>query len=239
MADSPKPLNYNLRWIERTFGSRTATEALLTPERDAGNVSHNDYNAAVNFAAGSYPYYRFLGGILAIPVTLSLRRPSWTIPRTFGVLVATTLAGSFGGQAMTFSAHLRFIRSLEDPSGFAQAIENIQKNSPIPVPPGPVIVRAGNRSVFDSTEQSPTNPSPVTSNSPTKWDQIRTVNSHTSTNSSWDALRQNHERSRVPSSTTASQSADDTDAFQRSCDNDRAAEQAKFNELLERERNIK
>ncbi|KAG6911892.1 hypothetical protein DXG01_000139 [Tephrocybe rancida] len=141
MSDS-KPLNYNLRWIERTFNSRAATEALLAPEREAGNVSHNDYDAAVQFSTSVYPYYRFIGALLGTPITIALRRPSWGNGRTFGCLLVTTFAGSFAGQAMTVSAHLKFIRSLENPSGFGQAIENIQKNSGLPFPRGPTIARA-------------------------------------------------------------------------------------------------
>ncbi|KAG6845764.1 hypothetical protein H0H87_003818 [Tephrocybe sp. NHM501043] len=225
-----KPLNYNLRWIERSFSTRPATEALLAPQRDAGHVSHADYDAALRFSAGHYPYYRFLGAVLSIPLTFALRRPSWSLRRTYGVLVATTVVGTLTGQAITLSAHLRFIRSLDDPSGFAQAIENIQASSGLPVPPGPVIVRPGNRCVDPTPIDSP--PAPSIS-PPTKWDQIRAVNSRSSTASSWDTLRQNHERSRVPTT------SDDTEAFQRSRDQDRAAEQARFNEMLDRERNFK
>ncbi|KAG6888677.1 hypothetical protein C0995_006667 [Termitomyces sp. Mi166 len=245
MSDHSKPLAYNIRWAARTFTDRPTTEALLAPEREAGNVSSNDYEAAAQFSAGSHrKFYPLIGAFLALPITLALRRPSWSPLRTYAFLAASTLIGNFGGQAMTVSAHFNFIRSLENPSGFAQALENIQKNSGSAVPPGLIIRAVGSGSKWaidtDPIETSPTLSSipdiqKPSINPPSKWDQIRAANARPSTNSSWDALRQSHERTRVPSMT----SAPDSIAFQRSRDEDRAAEQAKFDEMLERERNIK
>ncbi|KAG6829383.1 hypothetical protein H0H92_004651 [Tricholoma furcatifolium] len=243
-------LHYNFRWIESTFSSRSVTESLLAPEREAGNVSSNDYDAAVNFSPGFHPFYRYIGAILGVPLAFAFRRPSWTQTRTYAFGFASVLGGSLAGQAMSLSSHLRFIRSLEDPSGFGQAIENIQKNSGMPVPPGPTIVMTGSKWAVDSdppppetsTTESITPSASVSDtakpsmNPQSKWDQIRAGNSRTSTQSSWDALRQNHERSRVPSPAT---SGSGPTGFQRSRDEDRALEQAKFDEMLERERNIR
>ena len=78
-----------------------------------------------------------------------------------------------------------------------------------------------------------TPPSIVSSN---KWEQIRAANSRTSRNSSWDAIRQGHERSRVINLGNT----DDHDYETRQTGyEDRAEEQAKFDALLEKERNIK
>jgi len=67
-----------------------------------------------------------------------------------------------------------------------------------------------------------------------KWDQIRAANSRTSTHSSWDALRQKHERARLPPSPPSG-----SETFERTRGGDRAAEQAEFDELLDKERNMK
>lgn len=50
-------LNYNITWIDRTFHSRSVTEALLAPERESGNISHNDYELATRFLPGPHRHY--------------------------------------------------------------------------------------------------------------------------------------------------------------------------------------
>lgn len=52
------PLDYNPYWVDRNLTNRRSTEALLAPERDAGNVSPNDYEAAVEFSASPHRFYR-------------------------------------------------------------------------------------------------------------------------------------------------------------------------------------
>lgn len=60
-----------------------------------------------------------------------------------------------------------------------------------------------------------------------RWDELRAANiKQAGLNSSWDALRQSHERGRVADATDASQSTE----------NDRAQEQAQFDAMLEAER---
>jgi len=64
--------------------------------------------------------------------------------------------------------------------------------------------------------------------SQTKWDQIRVENARNAgRQSSWDMIRQQHERARIPSSSTPSSD---------SSGDDRALEQARFDSLLEAER---
>lgn len=50
MADAV--LKYNVRWIEQTFTSPSVTESLLSPERESGNITTNDYEAATRFFPG-------------------------------------------------------------------------------------------------------------------------------------------------------------------------------------------
>lgn len=65
-----------------------------------------------------------------------------------------------------------------------------------------------------------------------RWDQIRTATSDTTTSSSWDTLRQKHEKTRVQKSSI------NTDRQTNVQADDRTAEQARFDVLLEKERNI-
>ncbi|KAG6877639.1 hypothetical protein C0993_005348 [Termitomyces sp. T159_Od127] len=231
-----QPVNYNFFQVQRTLAGRHAAETFLAPEREAGNVSPHDYDAAVQFSAGPHRFYRLIGGLLALPVTFVLRKPSWSPLRTYAFLVTSTLGGTLVGQTMTVFAHINFLRSLDNPAGFVQAIEHIQRNSSS----GPTDSKWAVDTDPISTEPSqPLSPTPVyekpSTNPPSKWDQIRAANARPSTNSSWDTLRQNHERTRVPSAS----SDPDPDAFHRSRNQDRVAEQARFNDMLERERNTR
>ncbi|KAG6897344.1 hypothetical protein C0992_002270 [Termitomyces sp. T32_za158] len=235
---SPQPVHVDLFWAHRTLADRHSTETLLAPEREAGNVSPHDYEAAVQFSQGPHRFYRLIGAFLAVPIAFAFRKPSWSPTRTYAFLVTSTLGGSLAGQALMLSAHINFLRSLENPSGFVQAIDNIRKNSSL----GPTITRSDSKWAVDTdptpTESSrprPSTPDNPSANPPSKWDQIRAANVRPSTNSSWDALRQNHERTSVSSVS----SDPDPDAFHRSRNQDRAAEQARFDDMLERERNIK
>jgi len=192
---------------------------------------------------------------VAIPLVYAIRRPNWSKPRSYLLLTTASFAGFVIGHVMSLSAHYNFVRSIENPAGFSQAIDNIQKNTGSFPPPGPVIIRQGGKWAVDhDPDAPPLDTSPVTREQPatptttvasdthpikpvSKWDQIRAVNSRLSTNSSWDAIRQNHERARVATSSATGEGGDED--FERTRGDDRAAEQARFDELLEKERNIK
>ncbi|KAG5654105.1 hypothetical protein H0H81_007519 [Sphagnurus paluster] len=251
MAD--RTLRYNIRWIESTFSSRTATEALLGPERESGNVTSHDYDAATEFFPGFHRHYRVR--IIIIVLIRPLSVLCHAVLRS-DVIYTPSLCrpGFLIGHVMSISAHYNFVRSIENPEGFSQALDNIQKNTGSFPPNGPIIVRQGGKWAVDHdaevpvlengshgesspvpSTQTPTK-DPVPSIKPmSKWDQIRAANSRTTPHSSWDALRQNHERARV--SPEGASSA--TPEFERTRGDDRALEQAKFDELLEKERNMK
>lgn len=61
-------LNYNITWIDRTFHSRAVTEALLAPERDSGNISHNDYELATRFLPGLHRHYSVHSHLTTLPI---------------------------------------------------------------------------------------------------------------------------------------------------------------------------
>lgn len=74
------------------------------------------------------------------------------------------------------------------------------------------------------------------------WDRIRAANIRTAGSSSWDALRQKHEstriQNRVPDTTVDDVNAEPAGQAKIEAMN-RAEEQAKFDALLDRERNMK
>jgi len=61
MADVPNKntsvLHYNVRWMDGVFKSRTTTEALLSPQREAGNLTTHDYDASISFLPGYHRRY--------------------------------------------------------------------------------------------------------------------------------------------------------------------------------------
>lgn len=50
-------LHYNVNWMDSVFRSRAAAEALLSPERESGNLTSRDYDAAIQFLPGTHHYY--------------------------------------------------------------------------------------------------------------------------------------------------------------------------------------
>lgn len=50
-------LHYNINWMDSVFRSRARTEALLSPERESGNLTTRDYDAAIQFLPGTHHYY--------------------------------------------------------------------------------------------------------------------------------------------------------------------------------------
>ena len=70
-------LRYNVRWIEHTFSSRPVTESLLSPERESGNLTTKDYEAATNFFPG--PSRRYRVGLFMPLQFLSAKRGIITI----------------------------------------------------------------------------------------------------------------------------------------------------------------
>lgn len=194
--------------------------------------------------------------------------------RLLGIATGSAFGSLAMGNGLTLKTHFDFVRSLDNPGGFAKAIAHIEKRSGTPLPTGPVIARKynieeglhgntdepqGYRSfplalltcfglnphfsvlfppepVVERPPQSQSPPPHAPDQSPvrplSKWDQIRT-NATPSTSSSWDALRQKHEKSQLQQSRTAP-----TNQNTERQPDDRASEQAQFDALLERERKL-
>ncbi|KAF8898644.1 hypothetical protein BD779DRAFT_1484933 [Infundibulicybe gibba] len=246
MADSDLPM----QWMEQTFTSKAVTETLLNPERESGNITPNDLTELPAFCQGTIVTtvtHQFVGGLAALPLVFAFRRMRWSNTRMYLFVSASTLAGFLAGQTLCLAAHFKFVRSIENPIGFSQAMTNIQSTLGGKVPQSPIIVRQGEKvavghdmlpidgnypnlfvfhiqySASSDAHPQPTPPPLVTPPS-SKWDQIRALNSRTAGHSSWDTLRQNHERARM----STKNSEEPTD---------RAMEQAQFDDMLEKERN--
>lgn len=163
MAMDSGSLKYNIRWVERTFTSSAKTEALLAPERE--NLASHDYDAAINFLPGFHRHYKvcpfllcllspflslfqLIGGALPIPLLYAVRKPHWSNMRSYLFLTTASCTGFLIGHVMSIYAHFSFVRSIENPAAFSQAMENIQNNTGASAPPGPLIIReAGKMSV--------------------------------------------------------------------------------------------
>lgn len=78
-------------------------------------------------------------------------------------------------------------------------------------------------------------PPPISHQTQTSWDRIRRANANGAQQSSWDAIRQNHEKAEMQRRPPPqSQSTSDSPAR-----DSRAEEQAKFDAMLEKERNFR
>lgn len=188
------------------------------------------------------------------------------------------MLGLVVGQVKRASAHLQFVRSLENQHGFLTALHEIsgetppsgpapQKPSPTrpedmeghgttvtpnemdavwttttttDAPPSSVVTPAtsGKRySVILRTSKSLTClliPTGDTPKSSSRWDEIRATNARGAKPSSWDNLRQKHEKTQISDQLQPSQPpsiSNDTDA-------ERVREQARFDAILEAERKV-
>ncbi|PFH54562.1 hypothetical protein AMATHDRAFT_134838 [Amanita thiersii Skay4041] len=246
MSPSPHNFSYNIRWVELTFTSPSITEQLLSPERESGNISYNDYQLATRFLPASHRHYRYIGALSPIPVVYAFRKPSWSLTKTCTLLSLGCLAGSMIGHSLSILKHYKFVRAIENPVGFSRAFNNIQNRIGGVVPQGPVIVRVSEQDDLQSSDMhgtmelspaQPNNTSPTSGPTATKplskWDQIRADSARSTPASSWDAIRQTHEMARLAKSGIPVKTSP-----QESQSNDRSTEQAEFDALLERERRM-
>lgn len=202
------------------------------------------------------PHLKLLGGLLATPIVLAFRKPSWSQIRTYTLITGATVGGFTAGRALCLNAHVKFVKSLEDPAGFSRALENIQREIGSIIPRGPEIVRPFEEAqdkraigaVPTSSSQGSTYSNPATgtnettltapSSAPTsatstkpksKWDDIRAANTPVKS-SLWDSVRESHEKSHL--SPQAEGEGELSEAEHR------RQEQAAFDALLERERKL-
>ncbi|KIM48116.1 hypothetical protein M413DRAFT_439827 [Hebeloma cylindrosporum] len=201
-------VHYNVRWMDSVFKSRDTTEALLSPQREAGNLTSHDYDASLNFLPGYHRYYPGLGLLVATALVFRFRNPKWTPLKFHAVNVTAGLGGFAFGRLAVISAHYKYFCSIENPGGFGKAMENIQSEVGAPKL-GLVMSRAyqpssddnqtpddGLQLILPSSNSESSKPKP-SDKERSKWEQIRAANNRTARNSSWDSLRQKHERETV------------------------------------------
>lgn len=245
----PRRLEVDLIFLERTFRSRAKTQELLNPEREAGIINPGDYEAAIRFFPDKLRRnYNTIGTVIGAGLGYSLRKPKWTPGRLGTVVLMSALTGRAMGSAYAVFSAYNFFRGLQDPAGFGRAIDNVKtriehpgSTSPIssdlppvqdaPAPIPPVLPSRSDATNAPAVAQTSSTPASA-------WDRIRAANAKQGQPSSWDSLRQTHERSRI-SGATQKQASPGEEGNKFYDDTDKAAEQAKFDELLEKERNFR
>ncbi|RXW24748.1 hypothetical protein EST38_g1104 [Candolleomyces aberdarensis] len=253
-----KAIEANLIWMERTFKERATTETLLAPERENGLLTSHDYDAAVNFLPGPHRHYNTIATALGGCASYAARRPGWTGSRTASFVILGAFTGRAMGSAFAVWQYYRFIDSIQEPEGFSKAMENVQRRLGQPALHGPPIIAkvdphhssrpASDDGVREDTdmpvfssnpvEQAPSNPpNPSQSQPQTSWDRIRAANSSKAQQSSWDAIRQSQGKASLQRQSQSNTSANSSGPGSYPDDHDRTEEQAKFNSLLEEERN--
>jgi hypothetical protein len=183
--------------------------------------------------------------------------------RFWGIASGTAFGSLALGNAFTLKSHFDFVRSLNNPAGFAGAIDRLQKQSGIQLPRSLVIQRKYaieeglhgdmeqnqglcsilrqplhlNRFCLDAASPEPEPlQQPMTpiqqGRSPSKWDQIRASNNAASPSSTWDTLRQKHEKPQTQ------KSQNDSPRRNENALDGQTLDQAQFDALLEKERDL-
>lgn len=266
--DDRKTIEYNLIWMERTFKERSSTECLLAPELENGVLTQHDYDLAVNFLPGMHRHYNTFGTLVGGGASYAAQRtqPKWTAGRTASFVFLGALTGRAIGSALAVYSHYKFIDQLKEPTGFSKAMENIQQRMGPggPIRGTPIILKRPDSAStsgldyppipdgfsqpqpnFDSGEATPVAAIPPSSQQPqqpqeTTWDRIRKANGNGANQSSWDTIRQSHEKAQMqrrPDSNPQPVSPTDDARYRGGID--RLDEQAKFDALLEKERNFR
>ncbi|KIJ21662.1 hypothetical protein PAXINDRAFT_123688 [Paxillus involutus ATCC 200175] len=251
-------MSYPLDWLYRTFPTRERTIELLRPELEENALSQHDYELATRFLPGPHQRWPmvYAGGVSGATFGYGyyVARPRWSVTKLgFGTAAAFMLGMTFGAFRQ-FVAHYQFANSLEDPQGFMNALSHVDKRlggsgsvgftlqrirreslearqdtDHARHIPDPEMVREEDWSEQqDNTNANMSRPAETKS----RWEEIRNVNArNVAHQSSWDAVRQRHERTKLPNSKSSP-----GDGIPTSEADQRAAAQARFDALLEAER---
>jgi hypothetical protein len=214
MSDPPKVrkvLLYDVHWMDDTFTSRASTEALLSPQRESGNLSAHDYDASVNFFSNFHRQYPIIGTLVAVSLVPLFKNLKWSRGKQLASLFGLGVVGHASGKLYCGVAHLNYVRSLDHPYGFQKAINDVQAQvgapktgrrltfqwlyevSPDDIDPDEQNGTSSNL-VLDINSESQQTHDPPVSRPKSKWDEIRSANNGTARNSTWDTIRQQHEK---------------------------------------------
>ncbi|KAF5312498.1 hypothetical protein D9619_003253 [Psilocybe cf. subviscida] len=226
MSDPPKVkkvLLYDVQWMDDTFVSRAITESLFSPQRESGNLSAHDYDASINFFSNFHRHYPIIGTLAAVSLFPLVNNAKRTRGKQLALLFGLGVVGHGSGRLYSGVAHLNYVRSLDHPYGFQKAIREVSTQvgapktgrrlvlqwpyqvSPDDIDPDEQNTTSSNL-ILDINSESQQAKGPQVSNPRSKWDEIRNANSGTARNSTWDAIRQKHERT----STKESSKKDET-----------------------------
>ncbi|KAJ7109918.1 hypothetical protein C8R44DRAFT_883941 [Mycena epipterygia] len=255
--------DYNVRWMDATFRSRKNSESLLTPELENGNLTRRDYEALMAALPGAQ-YSDLAGfGIGGLGTLLYSRfKPMKVSVGLIGYLAGTTLS-----KALRLYTHTSYFRSIENLNGFARAMDNVKRkvgfspglislSKPLPyaaegdqppfqqeadTPYGEAApAPAPSAAAPAAAPATPTPQAPAAAKS--RWDEIRAARHADGPSKAWENIRQGRkpDGTPMPKQLAASESEPQGGQSWESTfrDNDRAAEQASFNAMLDRERNM-
>ncbi|KAG2044746.1 hypothetical protein BDR03DRAFT_937151 [Suillus americanus] len=254
-------MSYPLHWLQATFPSRSRAVELLQPELEKGVITKHDFELATRFLPGGHRHWPAIYGVGATGVTLgygySVARPRWSHTKLTWGSGAATLIGMVFGRVRQVLAHKQFTEALENPAGFIEALRNVDRrlggdgqlgftlarirkdaahvdtaSSGSSQEHGPEMVSEENWKKSWPHSNAPDAASPQAAQPKNRWEEIRAANARSSGYaSSWDTIRQRHERDRLPNSTSSPTNDPPSPGM-----DDRAAEQAKFDAILEAER---
>ncbi|KAK0465076.1 uncharacterized protein EV420DRAFT_1637241 [Desarmillaria tabescens] len=222
--------------------SSSSSRHLIQPDIDAGLLTLSDYKTLQNYfnkkPISAPNVWSVAIGVLAIQTIRLFDRqatPFWRKPWTFAVVTGASAAPLIYFRKVDLDMQNDVLQRLENPEGVKQTYINAKARfahaaapnfEPHPDEPPPAL---GHRPM--PLASSTPSPAPTTASS--RWEQIRAANARNPGMSSWDTLRQNHER--VSIKRTQSGGSSNPDEFTR---DDQATEQARFDALLEQERNF-
>lgn len=215
---------------------------LIQPDIDDGLLTPSDYKTLQNYfnekPISAPNVWSVAIGILAIQAIRVLDRqaaPFWRKPWTFAVVTGASAAPLIYFRKVDLDMQNDVLQRLENPEGVKQTYQNAKarfahatapNSESHPNEPPPALGHRPMPFVTSTPSAAPTTAS-------SRWDQIRAANARNPGTSSWDTLRQSHERVSVQRSQFGVST--NPDEFAR---NDQATEQARFDALLEQERNF-
>ncbi|KAF7337496.1 hypothetical protein MSAN_02222600 [Mycena sanguinolenta] len=263
-APSPDKCVYDVAWIDRTFHRRKTAESLLGPELENGNLTQKDYDRLVAFVPGGELKSNIMGLSLSAVITTGVWALSKKRPNTILLTAGGWVFGETLGKGFRVNAHLKYLRSLEDVNGFSRAMENIKRK--VGYTPGliqlvkPLSSLDGELAPFqkeidtsyyeEKLPESTTTPSPTPTSRPqppaaspapakSRWDEIRATRHVDGPSKAWENIRQGRrpDGTSLPTKSEFESRSEPSEASPYR-DIDRAAAQASFDALLERERRM-
>ncbi|KIK80857.1 hypothetical protein PAXRUDRAFT_833288 [Paxillus rubicundulus Ve08.2h10] len=229
-------MSYPLDWLCRTFPTRERTIELLRPELEDNALSRHDYELATRFLPGPHQRWSivYAGGVsgAAFGYGYYVARPRWSVAKLgFGTAAAFMLGMTFGAFRQ-FMAHYQFANSLEDPQGFMNALNHVDKRLGGSGSIGFTLQRIRRESLEagQGTDHAKHILGPEMVREEDWGEQQDNTNANMSRPTETTS-RQRHERTKLPNSKSSPRDGTPTSEADQ-----RAAAQAKFDALLEAER---